>query len=181
MELEGEKGFEREDVVGSNPPLNQDFDYITVVGSGSFADVWKARHVATETLYAIKVFSKERMVCLETVNAVLREKNIMSLPQVAEHPFIITLHYAFQSENRLHIVMDWAPGGDMLALIENSPLERFPEERARVVSAEIILALAHLHTLGITFRDLKPANIIVGRDSHIMLTGLCVFSYCCRA
>lgn len=89
------------------------------------------------------------------------------------HPFIVELHYAFQSEDRLYFVMDYLSGGELFQHIcEHGP---FSESRARFYAAEIFLAIQHLHQNGIIYRDLKLENIMMDRDGHLKVTdfGMC--------
>lgn len=111
----------------------------------------------------------------------LTERNVLSL---TNHPFIVKLLWAFQTSDKLFLIMDFCPGGDLgqhlqrekksLFLIFISSLiiktSRFPEERVRIYMAEIILALEDLHRRDIIFRDLKPDNIVLDKDGHAMLT-----------
>eukprot|EP00960_Hanusia_phi_P003886 114537-Hanusia_phi.AAC.2 len=88
--------------------------------------------------------------------------------EVVNHPFIVQLHYAFQTANRLCFVMDFVNGGELFSYIARE--KHFPEPRARFYAAEIILALEYLHKMNIIYRDLKPENILLDDKGHIRLT-----------
>lgn len=88
--------------------------------------------------------------------------------QQITHPFVVKLHYAFQSSESLYFVTDFLNGGELFFHLCNET--RFTEDRARFYAAEIILALSHLHSEGIIYRDLKPENVLLDADGHIKLT-----------
>lgn len=90
-----------------------------------------------------------------------------------EHPFIVRLHYAFHTPARVYMVMDFCQGGDLFTLMRR--IGCMDEQGARVLAAEMALALQHLHDRDIVYRDLKPENVLLGADGHVKLTdfGLC--------
>ena len=73
-----------------------------------------------------------------------------------EHPFIAKLHYAFQTEGKLYLVLSFLRGGDLDTRLKNEKTKKFDEKDAKFYLAEVALALQHLHSLGIIYRDLKP-------------------------
>jgi serine/threonine protein kinase len=76
--------------------------------------------------------------------------------QRIRHPFLVTLHFAFQSRTKLYLVIDFMPGGDLHHwLMFRNPSHTFPEARVRMYAAEMALALQCLHAHGIIHRDLK--------------------------
>jgi serine/threonine protein kinase len=75
------------------------------------------------------------------------EKNVLS---IMEHPFIVGLNYAFQTESRLFLVMDFCPGGDLSNLLDVQ--RKLSEDVAKLYVAEILLALGALHEQHIIFR-----------------------------
>lgn len=85
-----------------------------------------------------------------------------------QHPYIVSLHHSFQDDAHLYLVMDFVGGGDLFMLIESQ--ERLPEEWAMIYSAELTLALEHVHAQDVIFRDLKPENVMVGVNGHVKLT-----------
>lgn len=116
-------------------------------------------------LYAMKVLMKDKILGRNLTRYAITERNVLS---VSNHNFIVSLQYAFQTEDRLFLVMEYCPGGDLSDYLEAE--EYFSEDRARLYIAEIILAIEDLHQRGIIFRDLKPDNIVLDRYGHCKLT-----------
>nr|XP_008123033.1 PREDICTED: ribosomal protein S6 kinase alpha-2 isoform X5 [Anolis carolinensis] len=84
------------------------------------------------------------------------------------HPFIVKLHYAFQTEGKLYLILDFLRGGDLFTRLSKEVM--FTEEDVKFYLAELALALDHLHGLGIIYRDLKPENILLDEEGHIKIT-----------
>jgi serine/threonine protein kinase len=85
-----------------------------------------------------------------------------------DHPFCVKLHYAFQTQTKLYMIMDYCSGGDIGKLLyEKRTLE---EEHAKILAAETLLGLESMHKKNIIFRDLKPDNIIIDEDGHALIT-----------
>ena len=104
-----------------------------------------------------------------------------------KHPFIVRLHYAFQTRGNLYLVLEYIQGGELFMMLEREGI--LEEGKSKMYLAQITLALGHLHQLGIIFRDLKPENIMLDADGYIKLIdfGLCkervdngnrAFTYC---
>ena len=87
---------------------------------------------------------------------------------ILDHPFIVKLHYAFQTKIKLYLIMDFMIGGELFYLLKRC--SRFNEQRAKFYIAEIVLALEHLHSKGIIYRDLKPENILLDGEGHVKIT-----------
>ena len=84
------------------------------------------------------------------------------------NPFIVRLHYAFQTPEKLYFVMDFLNGGELFYHLRRE--QRFSEDRTRFYAAEILVALECLHENGIIYRDLKPENVLLDSEGHIKLT-----------
>lgn len=95
----------------------------------------------------------------------MTERNVLS---VTNHPFIVKLNYSFQSNDKLFLILDYCPGGDLAEHLSKE--KRFTEERAKIYLCEIILALEDLHKRDIIFRDLKPDNVVLDYEGHAQLT-----------
>jgi serine/threonine protein kinase len=148
-----------------------DFEVLRVVGKGSFGRVMLSRRRKTGKLYAIKVLDKAAIVKRKQIEHTKAERRVME--RVAEHPYIVQLKFAFQSPTRLYLILEYVPGGELFFHLAR--LRLFPEAWVRVWAAELVLALGHLHLLGVVFRDLKPENVLLDAQGHCKLVdfGLC--------
>ncbi|KAG9511043.1 Serine/threonine-protein kinase Sgk1, partial [Fragariocoptes setiger] len=160
--------------LGSSERLHvipHDFEFLKVIGKGSFGKVYLARHKLEAKIYAIKVLSKHMILKHNEKRHVMSERNV--LIRNLRHPFLIGLHYSFQSKDKLYFVLDYANGGEMFYHLQRDHV--FEESRARFYAAEITSALGYLHAEGIIYRDLKPENILLDSSGHLVLTdfGLC--------
>jgi len=113
----------------------------------------------------MKVLKKACMENEKDVERVFNEKDIIA---EIDHPFIVKLHYTFQTAEKAYFVLDLLNGGDLFTHI--AKLGKFRECQARFYIAEIVLALGHLHANNIVYRDLKPQNIIIDNEGHVKLT-----------
>ena len=84
------------------------------------------------------------------------------------NPFIVRLHYSFQTPEKLYFVMDFLNGGELFYHLRRE--QRFSEAKCKFYAAEIILALECLHQNGVIYRDLKPENVLLDSDGHLKLT-----------
>lgn len=152
---------------GCEKPSPSHFELLKVLGEGSFGKVFLVRKITPPdagTLYAMKVLKKATLKLRDRERTKM-ERNILAS---INHPFIVRLHYAFQTEGKLYLVLDFLRGGDLFGRLAKEFM--FTEEDVKFYMAELVLALDHLHSLGIIYRDLKPENILLDHDGHIALT-----------
>jgi len=142
-----------------------DFQLLKVIGKGSFGKVMQVKKKDTGKIYAMKVLQKEAII---NRNQVIHTRSEKSILQQVQHPFIVGLHYAFQTKDKLYMILDYVNGGELFFHLKHEG--KFSESRVKFYTAEISLALAHLHNLGIVYRDLKPENILLDCDGHIVIT-----------
>ncbi|PNY05755.1 phototropin 2 [Trifolium pratense] len=111
-----------------------------------------------------------RTICNEGNGKVHRaciEREIISL---LDHPFLPTLYTSFQTETHVCLITDFCPGGELFAVLDRQPMKILKEDSARFYAAEVVIGLEYLHCLGIIYRDLKPENLLLQKDGHIVLT-----------
>lgn len=134
------------------------FELLKVLGEGSFGKVFLVRKVIgpdAGTLYAMKVLKKATLKVKDRMRST-NERNILADIAVG-HSFIVKLHYAFQTPGKLYLILDFLRGGDLFTRLSKEVM--FTEEDVKFYLAELALALNHLHSLGIIYRDLKPENV----------------------
>jgi len=142
-----------------------DFELLKVLGRGSFGKVMQVRKKSDGKIYAMKILKKRAIIARNQVEHTKAERKIL---QSLQHPFLMTLRYAFQSKEKLYFVLDYFQGGELFFHLKNN--RRFPEDVARIYVGEIALALGHLHSLQVIYRDLKPENILLDDNGHVCLT-----------
>ncbi|KAI8069390.1 kinase-like domain-containing protein [Gongronella butleri] len=143
-----------------------DFDLLCVLGRGAFGKVYLAQQRAGRHLYAMKVLKKASLVVQgKQASQIKTERQILT---EVRHPFIVKLYYAFQTPDELHMVLQYAVGGELWRHLNQEGM--FSESTTRFYAAELILALDHLHSLGIIYRDLKPENCLLDAEGHVVLT-----------
>uniref|UniRef100_A0A1B6L2N5 Rho-associated protein kinase let-502 n=1 Tax=Graphocephala atropunctata TaxID=36148 RepID=A0A1B6L2N5_9HEMI len=147
-----------------------DFTLIKVIGRGAFGEVQLVRHKSTQRVYAMKLLSKCEMIKRSDSAFFWEERDIMAH---ANSQWIVQLHFAFQDHKYLYMVMDYMPGGDLVNLMSNYDV---PENWAKFYCAEVVLALDAIHTMGFVHRDVKPDNMLLGKDGHLKLAdfGTCM-------
>lgn len=146
------------------------FDLLKVLGTGAYGKVFLVRKrtgADTGRLYAMKVLKKASIVQRKkTTEHTKTERQV--LEAVRDSPFLVTLHYAFQTDAKLHLILDYVSGGELFTHLYQR--EHFTEDEVRIYIGEVILALEHLHKLGIIYRDIKLENILLDKEGHIVLT-----------
>jgi serum/glucocorticoid-regulated kinase 2 len=112
-----------------------------------------------QKLFAMKALKKKTLIVKNQLKYAITECNVL---KSVNHPFVLSLHYAFQTPQYLYLVMDYCSGGDLSLHLAEKGL--FTEDEARFFVAELVLAIEHVHELDIIYRDLKPENILIGKN-----------------
>ena len=145
-----------------------DFEPLMCLGKGTFGTVLLVRQIVTGRLYAQKTFRKASLTVQKTLVEQTKSERAI-LESINQHPFIVSLHYAFQDHAKLYLVLDYAQGGELFTHLADARL--FPEPTVAFYLAELVLALAHLHhDVGVVYRDLKPENCLLDAQGHLLLT-----------
>jgi serine/threonine protein kinase len=152
------------DLETSKVDLN-DFTLLKLIGQGGYGKVYQVQKKDTEHVYAMKVLRKKHLITTGALEGTMVEREVL---RSIRHPFIVSLHYAFQTEGKVYLVMDYLNGGQLFFHLREEAM--FSEDLVRFYTAEIVLALEHLHQQGIIHRDLKPENILLNSDGNLCLT-----------
>ena len=147
----------RKKQITSHSVFLRNFKILAELGVGAFGTVFKVQHILTEKIYAMKVMNKNYIIHKKYLSYVVSEFEI--LKTLTGFPFVIGLHYCFQSANYLFMVIDICPGGDFDNLKYINNLKLF--------FAELVLAFEHIHKHHVVYRDLKPENILLDPYGHI--------------
>ena len=133
----------------------RDFDVLEELGEGGFGVVYLVRQRSSTDLYAMKVMGKKRLMRKKAVKRAIAEKQIL---EGLDHHFVVGLEFAFQTQSRLYLLLDFAARGTLAELQALQPGNRFSLAAARFCVAEIVVAIDYLHKQGIIYRDLKGDN-----------------------
>nr|XP_034961362.1 serine/threonine-protein kinase MRCK beta isoform X3 [Zootoca vivipara] len=142
-----------------------DFEIIKVIGRGAFGEVAVVKLKCTERIYAMKILNKWEMLKRAETACFREERDVLVN---GDCQWITTLHYAFQDENYLYLVMDYYVGGDLLTLLSKFE-DKLPEDMARFYIGEMVLAIHSIHQLHYVHRDIKPDNVLLDVNGHIRL------------
>jgi len=142
-----------------------DFEVEKYIGQGAYGKVMRVHHKKTKQVYAMKMLEKDYIRKNDQVLNIFTERGILSK---LNHPFIVSLQYAFQTKTKLYFVMDYCSGGDFFGFLKIK--RKFTESETRFYAGEIALALDCLHRHDIVYRDLKPENMLLDRTGHIKMT-----------
>ncbi|XP_060722854.1 serine/threonine-protein kinase MRCK alpha isoform X1 [Tachysurus vachellii] len=143
----------------------EDFEILKVIGRGAFGEVAVVKVKNADKVFAMKILNKWKMLKRAETACFREERDVLVN---GDSQWITTLHYAFQDENNLYLVMDYYVGGDLLTLLSKFE-DRLPEDMAKFYLAEMVLAIDSVHQLHYIHRDIKPDNILLDMNGHIRL------------
>ncbi|KAH9302910.1 hypothetical protein KI387_014493, partial [Taxus chinensis] len=143
------------------------FKPIRPLGCGDTGSVHLVELRGAGELYAMKTMEKELMLNRNKVHRACMERQIIDM---MDHPFLPTLYASFQTKTHVCLITDFAPGGELFWLLDRQPKKIIREDAVRFYAAEVVVALEYLHCQGVVYRDLKPENVLIQRDGHVLLT-----------
>ena len=141
------------------------FQYKKIIGKGGFGKVWKVLHKKSKNIYAMKEMSKVKVLFKKSEVSIKNERTLLSK---MFHPFIINMHYSFQDDDNLYLVMDYLSGGDLR--YQYCLDKDFNEEQAKFFICCILLSLEYIHSNNILHRDIKPENLVFDGNGYLKLT-----------
>ncbi|XP_041468189.1 serine/threonine-protein kinase MRCK alpha-like isoform X2 [Lytechinus variegatus] len=151
----------------------EDFETLKIIGRGAFGEVAVVKLKNTDDVFAMKLLNKWEMLKRAETACFVEERDVLVH---GDSRWITNLHYAFQDDDFLYLVMDYYSGGDLLTLISKFD-DRLPEDMARFYVAEMVLAIDSVHMLRYVHRDIKPDNVLLDKHGHIRLAD---FGSCLR-
>jgi serine/threonine protein kinase len=159
-----EKNFELNHIKDLDKVTLDDFINLKLLGKGSFGKVLLVKNNKDNNFYAMKILNKSNLIRITQIEHAKTEREIL---EKINHPFIVSLQFAFQTEDKLYLITDFMQGGELFFHLKKE--KKFSLKRARLYICEILLGLEHLHKNNIIYRDLKPENILMDKDGHIKL------------
>jgi len=144
----------------------EDFEVGRSLGKGKFGNVYLARTKKEKKVVALKVLFKEEIDRSELRHQLRRE---IEIHHRLRHKNVVRLYSYFHDAERVYLILEYVPGGELFSELKNSPSGRFTEDRASEVIRQLVCALAQCHKLGVVHRDIKPENILVAKDGTIKL------------
>lgn len=142
----------------------KDFKPIGLLGKGSFGEVYLVQKNDTNERFAMKILAKNKIIAQHLVRYAITERNVMS---TIKHPFIVSLRYSFQTASKLYLIQDYCAGGTLKNYLKED--KKFTEEKCKIYLCEILLAIEELHRNNVIYRDLKPENVGIDKDGHVLL------------
>jgi serine/threonine protein kinase len=149
--------------------VNVKTDFVTfrVLGRGGFGAVHACRKRNSGTIYAMKCINKKLVKVKTALENVMEERNVLTM---MDSPFVTNLKYALMDEENLYLIMDLMLGGDLKFHLIHSV--RFPEKRAKFYAAQVLLALEHVHSKNVIYRDMKLENVLLDHNGNCRISDL---------
>ena len=148
-----------------NIPNLSDFKLIKIIGEGYSGKVHLVRRKSDDKLFALKLIPRQKLIGSSSIQRTITERNILIH---IKFPFITKIYSAFQTETYLVLALEYVGGGDLQHHLDRGT--SLTSNQIKLYLAQLVLALEHLHSMGIIFRDLKPSNILISKDGSLKLT-----------
>lgn len=148
-----------------NIPNLGDFQLIKIIGEGNYGKVHLVRRKTDDKLFALKLIPKQKISSNSIIQRTMTERKILIH---IKHPFITKIYSAFQTDTYLILALEYVGGGDLQHHLDKGV--NFTKNQIKLYLAQLVLALEHIHSMGIVFRDLKPSNILIDKDGNLKLT-----------
>jgi len=140
----------------------EDLRPFKILGTGTFGVVKLVHHEESNQTFAMKIVSKAKVVAYNQQEHIMNEKRIMA---EIDHPFIVRMMETFKDDNRLYMILEFCPGGELFGLLQKE--RRLTEEASAFYGCCVMLAFEYLHNLNVIYRDLKPENLMLDAKGFI--------------
>jgi len=141
----------------------------TLLGAGTFGQVWLASDRNTGKAYALKVQIKRELIDHHQAEGVCREREVMSK---IDHPFVIKLVNTDQDPQSVFMLLNLVQGGELFNVMHNDERDCIPENEVKFYAAGILEGLAYMHRRRIIYRDLKPENVLIDDLGYTVIVDL---------
>lgn len=159
-----------------NDPVKEicidDFELLKILGKGAFGKVVLAQKKDDKIFYAIKILTKKQIIDTDQMEHTKAEKMIL---QHVNHPFLVGLEYAFQTNQKLYFVMQFMQGGELFQHLR--AMKKFTEFQSKFYASSIVLGIGHMHNKNYIYRDLKLENLLLDSKGYAMLTDFGLAKY----
>jgi len=153
------------EVEGGDKLSLERLEMLRVIGTGTFARVCLCQDKSSKDFYALKILTMAQVIKLKQVEHVINEKEIL---REVRHPFIVSLVWSHKDSHCLYMLFPYICGGELFSHLRQSG--KFISSTAQFYAAEIVSALEYLHSLSIIYRDLKPENLLIDQEGHLIIT-----------
>ena len=144
------------------------FEILEVMSNCSYGKVFKVRLHTNKKTFLMKALNKEYLIRNNLLRFMIYQCNLL---MKVNNPFIIKLHFCFQTDTYLYMIIDYCPGGNLAYHVNMNVIN---ECDVKLYTCEILLGLYHLYELGFVFKNLNLKNVMVCSDGHIKLADLCL-------
>jgi len=142
-----------------------DFDCVKTIGRGAFGEVRVVRKKEDNKVYALKMMRKKEMIAKKQVTHIRAERNLLA---AADNTWLVKLHFSFQDDTFLYLVMEYCAGGDLMTILMREDI--LSEPCTKFYMAELAMAIKSVHDLKFVHRDLKPDNVLISTAGHVKLS-----------
>jgi serine/threonine protein kinase len=138
------------------PPKIGSYDYVRIIGTGSFSIVSLVHHRATMTDYACKICSRD---LLNDTNMFEHFEQEVRIHQSLNHPSVAKLVEVIYDTSVIYLIIEYCQNGELFQYVAEHGL--LDDRTIRYLFKQIVEGMAYLHSRGIAHRDLKPENILI--------------------
>lgn len=139
----------------------EELDIHALLGHGAFGVVRLVCNKKTGKKYALKSQSKRAIVSNKLEKRVFNERNVLLSCQ---HAFVVKLHGAFSTPGCIYFVLELLLGGELFTHLRKR--KYLDEQAAQFYLGCVLLALDHIHSRRVAYRDIKPENLVLNEQGY---------------
>eukprot|EP00551_Chaetoceros_affinis_P009421 CAMPEP_0203668606 /NCGR_PEP_ID=MMETSP0090-20130426/5191_1 /ASSEMBLY_ACC=CAM_ASM_001088 /TAXON_ID=426623 /ORGANISM="Chaetoceros affinis, Strain CCMP159" /LENGTH=800 /DNA_ID=CAMNT_0050533093 /DNA_START=124 /DNA_END=2526 /DNA_ORIENTATION=- len=140
-----------------------------ILGIGTFGKVWLVTNGDSKDVFALKIQRKRVLLQHQQVEGVIREMKVMSK---LDHPFVLKLMNVYQNSEEVLMLVKLIQGGELYSIMKRHRRNILPERDAKFYASGILEGLSFMHSYSILYRDLKPENVLIGKDGYPVIVDL---------